>query len=103
MAASIVGSGDAVNEERDIYIDMPAGPNVSQHRAIMHGPTPGMKLMSEGGPVFLLFDLASDPHEVNNLTRKDRDELLRMREVFDEKLSSLHEIHVDPAPYEAAR
>jgi arylsulfatase A-like enzyme len=103
MAASIVGPGDAGNDERDVYCDMPAGPNVSQHRAIMHGPTPGMKLMSEGGPVFLLFDLATDPHEVNNLSRKDRDELLRMREVFDEKLASLHEIHVDPAPYEAAR
>jgi hypothetical protein len=50
-----------------------------------------------------MFDLASDPHEVNTLNRKDRDEFTRMREVFDEKLASLHEIHVDPAPYEAAR
>jgi arylsulfatase A-like enzyme len=103
MANSVVGEGTAGNEERDVFCDMPAGPNVSQHRAIIHGDTPGMKLMHEGGPVFLLFDLASDPHEVNTLNRKDRDEMLRMREVFDEKLSSLHEIHVDPAPYEAAR
>ncbi len=103
MANSIVGDGTAGNEERDVYMDMPAGPNVSQHRAIIHGETPGMKLMHEGGPVFLMFDLASDPHEVNTLNRKDRDEFTRMREVFDEKLASLHEIHVDPAPYEAAR
>jgi len=60
-----------------------------------------MKLMSEGGPVFLLYDLSRDPGENDNLARKDRDEFARMRSAFDDKLSQLHEIHVDPAPYEA--
>ena len=90
-------------EERDIYMDMPQGPNVSQHRAIIHGTSPGMKLMSEGGPVFLLYDLSNDPQELDNLARKDRATFMSMREAFDQKLGTLHEIHVDPAPYEAAR
>ncbi|HEY8040115.1 MAG TPA: hypothetical protein VIF15_09995, partial [Polyangiaceae bacterium] len=81
-------------------MDMPWGPQVSQHRAIIHGPTPGMKLLAEGGPVNLVFDLAKDPGELNDLSR-DRAVLSRMMDAFDEKLSSLHEIHVDPAPYEA--
>ena len=103
MAGSIVSPDAGASEERDIYLDMPAGPNVSQHRAIIHGPTPGVKLMSEGGPVFLMFDLTTDPHELDNLTRKDKDEFAQMRAVFDDKLASLHEVHVDPAPFEAAR
>ncbi len=45
-------------DERDVYIDMPAGPQVSQHRAFIHGDTPGLKLMAEGGPLYLLFDLS---------------------------------------------
>ena len=102
-AGSIVGSDDSANDERDIYMDMPWGPNVSQHRAIIHGPTPGMKLMSEGGPVFLLYDLSRDPAEQDNMARRDRNAFATMREVFDDKLATLHEIHVDPAPYEAAR
>ena len=100
-AAAVVGGDDVVNDERDIYLDMPWGPNVSQHRAIIHGGAPGMKLMSEGGPVFLLYDLSRDPGEQDNLARKDRNAFATMREVFDDKLSTLHEIHVDPAPYEA--
>jgi choline-sulfatase len=102
-ASAIVGSDDVLNDERDIFCDMPWGPNVSQHRAIIHGPTPGMKLMSEGGPVFLLFDLSRDPAEVDNLARRNRDAFMAMREVFDERLASLHDLHVPPASYEAAR
>jgi arylsulfatase A-like enzyme len=102
-AAQVVGPEGTTEEDRDVYLDMPWGPNVSQHRAIIHGPTPGVKLMSEGGPVFLLYDLSKDPGEVDNLARRDRTLFAEMRSVFDDKLSTLHEIHVDPAPYEAAR
>ncbi len=100
-AAAILSSDPQTMDECDIYCDMPAGPNVSQHRAIIHGTTPGMKLMSEGGPVFLLYDLARDPQELSDLSRRDRLGFAQMREAFDEKLASLHMIHVDPAPYEA--
>jgi hypothetical protein len=74
---------------------------VSQHRAIIHGTTPGMKLMHEGGPVWHLYDLARDPQELSDLSRRDRLGFDEAREAFDDKLASLHMIHVDPAPYEA--
>jgi choline-sulfatase len=98
MAPSIVAPSDASMEERDIYIDMPAGPEVSQHRALIHGTTPGMKLMSEGGPVYFLFDLARDPGELAELSR-DRAAYALMKAAFDDKVSTLHMVHVDPAPY----
>jgi arylsulfatase A-like enzyme len=100
-AAAIVSPDEVAVDERDVYMDMPWGPEVSQHRAIIHGPTPGTKLMSEGGPVFLLYDLSRDEAEVDDLSRRDRRGLARMIDTFGEKLSSLHEIRVDPAPYKA--
>lgn len=87
-------------EERDVYMDMPAGPQVAQHRAIIHGPTPGLKLMSEGAAWYFLFDLARDPGELNDIGH-DRARLAEMRAAFDQKLATLRQIHVDPAPYEA--
>ncbi len=98
MAPSIIAPSDASMEERDIYIDMPAGPEVSQHRALIRGATPGMKLMSEGGPVFFLFDLAHDPGELNELSR-NRALYAPMKAAFDDKVATLHTVHVDPAPY----
>ena len=94
-AAAIVAPDDVAIEERDVFCDMPAGTRVSRHRALLHGPTPGMKLMSEGGPVYLMFDLSKDPGELNDLSR-DRATLRRLLDAFDEKLSSLHEIRVEP-------
>jgi arylsulfatase A-like enzyme len=100
-AGAILSPDDVAIDERDILMDMPWGPQVSQHRAFIHGPTPGMKLMAEGGPVNLLFNLAHDEAELEDLSHRDRGALLRMLAAFDEKLGSLHEIHVDPASYEA--
>jgi arylsulfatase A-like enzyme len=100
-AAAIVSPEDVAIDERDVFLDMPAGPEVTQHRAIIHGATPGMKLMSEGGPVYLLYDLSRDEAEADDLSRRDRATFGRMFDVFQEKLASLREIHVDPAPYKA--
>jgi choline-sulfatase len=99
-ANAIVAPDEVAVDERDVLMDMPAGPEVSQHRALIHGPTPGTKIMAEGGPVFFVFDLANDPGELADLSR-DRALLGRMREALDDKLASLHEIHVDPAPYDS--
>jgi len=100
-ASAILSPDPQAMDERDVYCDMPAGPNVGQHRAIIHGTTPGMKLMHEGGPVWHLYDLARDPQELSDLSRRDRADFDELREAFDDKLASLHMIHVDPAPYEA--
>jgi hypothetical protein len=94
-AGAIVAPEDATIDERDVFCDMPPGPRVSRHRALLHGPTPGMKLMAEGGPVFLVYDLAKDPGELNDLSR-DRATLRRLLDAFDEKLSSLREMRVEP-------
>ena len=100
-AAAIVSPDEVTIDERDVFIDMPAGPQVSQHRAIIHGATPGMKLLAEGGPVNLLFDLSRDEGELEDLSRRNRPELYRMLDVFNEKHATLKEIHVNPAPYDA--
>jgi choline-sulfatase len=55
------------HEERDVYIDMPAGPFNQVRRAILTGTTPGMKLIHSGGFNYQLFDLAADPDEKKNL------------------------------------
>ena len=76
-------------------LDMPTGPRVSKHQAIIHGPTPGQKLLHEGGPVYLVFDLNNDPGELNDLSRS-RPVVAEMFEAYQEKLATLHEVRVDP-------
>jgi arylsulfatase A-like enzyme len=55
------------HEERDVYVDMPAGPFNGLRRAVIYGPTPGMKLIHSGGFTYQLFDLATDPDEKKDL------------------------------------
>ena len=51
----------AEHEERDVFVDMPAGPYNGIRRAVITGTTPGMKLINQGGAAYQLFDLANDP------------------------------------------
>jgi choline-sulfatase len=90
-AMEILSPEQASVGERDVLMDMPWGPRVSQHRALLHGPTPGLKLMHEGGPVYFLFDLAEDPGELSDLSRS-REMLRPMLELYQDKLASLHEV-----------
>jgi arylsulfatase A-like enzyme len=85
-------------DERDVFLDMPAGPQVSLHRALIHGPTPGLKLLSEGGAWFFLFDLSSDPGELHDIAgdRGNRDAFAEMRAAYDQKLATLRTVRVDP-------
>ncbi|MCW5837927.1 MAG: sulfatase-like hydrolase/transferase, partial [Labilithrix sp.] len=57
----------AEHEERDVYVDMPAGPFNGVRRAIITGPSPGTKLIHFGGGSYQLFDLAADPDEKKDL------------------------------------
>ena len=54
-------------EERDVYMDMPDGPYTHMRRGLLHGTTPGMKLIHFGGRQYQLYDLASDPGETRDL------------------------------------
>jgi choline-sulfatase len=94
-ASEIVDPKGTPSEERDVFLDMPTGPRVSKHQAIIHGPTPGQKLLHEGGPVYLVFDLNNDPGELNDLSRS-RPVVAEMFEAYQEKLATLHEVRVDP-------
>ena len=94
-AGVILTPDEVAIDERDVYLDMPWGPQVSQHRAIIHGPTPGFKLMAPGGRVYALYDLNKDEGEENDISG-NKAVLARMVEAFDDKHASLHEVHVDP-------
>ncbi|MGH7438084.1 MAG: sulfatase [Polyangiaceae bacterium] len=82
-------------EERDVYIDMPDGPFTHLRRALIHGPTPGMKLVHLGGRQYQLYDLATDGDEREDLAG-DPSRLEPMIEALAAKRANLHEIYVKP-------
>jgi choline-sulfatase len=81
--------------ERDVYLDMPDGPYTHMRRGIIHGATPGMKLVHFGGRQYQLYDLGADPDEQEDLAG-DAAKLLPMIQVLQEKRATLHEIYVKP-------
>ena len=82
-------------EERDVYIDMPAGPNTSMRHALLHGPAPGTKIIHVQGNQYQLFDLAKDPGEADDLST-DKARLADMVARFQAKKAQLREIYVKP-------
>jgi arylsulfatase A-like enzyme len=98
MMADVVGGGPS--EERDVYVDMPDGPYTHLRRAIIHGASPGMKLIHLGGRQYQLYDLAADPGERDDLSG-DASKLAPMVEALQAKRATLKEINVKadaPAP-----
>jgi choline-sulfatase len=94
MADLTAGPTDAY-EERDVYLDMPDGPYTHMRRGLLHGTTPGMKLIHFGGRQYQLYDLALDPGEVEDLA-SDPAKLRPMVELMQTKRSTLHEIYTKP-------
>jgi len=58
----------ALAHERDVLVDMPTGPYTQKRRALLYGPTPGMKIIAFPAKRFALFDLAKDPGELADLS-----------------------------------
>ncbi|APR99961.1 hypothetical protein BCY86_04140 [Pajaroellobacter abortibovis] len=56
---------------------MPVGPYNHLRHALIHGPTPGIRLIHRGGELYQLFDLHSDPNELHVLSR-DKSQLFPM-------------------------
>ncbi|MEO8874812.1 MAG: sulfatase-like hydrolase/transferase [Polyangiaceae bacterium] len=85
--------------ERDVYLDMPVGPYTQMRRGVIHGPTPGMKLIHFGGNQYNLFNLASDPAEATDLAA-DKTQLDPVFSAFQTIRGSLHEVDAtaDPGP-----
>jgi choline-sulfatase len=95
MAADLAVDPKGPYEERDVYMDMPDGPYTHMRRALIHGTTPGMKLIGFGGKQYQLYDLARDPYESEDLSG-DPSRLAPMVELMQSKRATLHEIYVKP-------
>ena len=95
LAVDLAGktSDASAYEERDVYLDMPDGPYTHLRRGILHGPTPGMKLIHFGGRQYQLYDLTTDPAEREDLSG-DPAKLQPMLEALQAKRAELHEINV---------
>ncbi|HEX8790074.1 MAG TPA: sulfatase-like hydrolase/transferase [Polyangiaceae bacterium] len=92
LADLLAKPGDAY-AERDVYLDMPDGPYTHMRRGIIHGATPGKKLVNFGGRQYQLYDLAADPGEHEDLAG-DKTELAPMVEALQAKRATLKEIDV---------
>ncbi len=81
----------AVPAERDVLVDMPAGPYNDARRALISGD---LKLTVAGEARFDLFDLAADPGEVDNLASRDKGRLGAMKERYAALRARLREVRV---------
>ena len=97
LSADLLAKPGDSFEERDVYLDMPDGPYTRMRRGIVHGPTPGMKLIHFGGTQYQLYDLAGDPDERNDLAG-DPDKLRPMLDVFRAKRATIKEIAAKSDP-----
>ncbi len=87
LLADIDAPASATLEERDLFIDMPEGESNEMRRAIITGPTPGMKLIVRKKQLEL-YDLTAEPLE-ENMIAKDDPRFAEMRgrlEAFESKL-----------------
>ncbi|MEO6420330.1 MAG: sulfatase-like hydrolase/transferase [Polyangiaceae bacterium] len=91
MLSDILAAPTAELEERDIYFDMPASPYSGMRRGLIHGKTPGMKLIHLGGNNYNLFDLAADPGEREDLAG-DRSKFTPVYAAFQEQRARLKEV-----------
>jgi len=78
--------------DRDILVDMPAGPNNDERRAFIHE---GRKLYISNAVRYQLFDLESDPGEKNDLSG-DKDLLADMKARYQTFRSGMREVLVRP-------
>ena len=81
-------------EERDVYIDMPDGPFNDMRRAVLTGPSPGIKLIDFGSNRYELYDLRFDPNETKNIAASDPTQLRAAKEVLARIRGSLREVTV---------
>jgi arylsulfatase A-like enzyme len=93
MLADLLAKPSDAYAERDVYLDMPDGPYTHMRRGIIHGDTPGKKLVHLGGRQYQLYDLAADPGEHEDLAG-DPSQLSPMVEALQAKRATLKEIDV---------
>jgi choline-sulfatase len=89
LLADMRASPGAPLEERDVLLDMPEGQMNEMRRAIITGPTPGMKLIQRQKKMEL-YDLSVDEAEKDDLT-SDEAKLAPVRARFDAAFGALEE------------
>ncbi|HMI83199.1 MAG TPA: sulfatase-like hydrolase/transferase [Polyangiaceae bacterium] len=82
--------------ERDVFVDMPAGPNNGERRALIRD---GHKLYVSNAVRYQIFDLEHDPGEKTDIS-DDKALLLQMKGQYQTFKSRLHEVVVKPVPKE---
>ena len=95
LLADVYLPKDGEHEERDVYVDMPAGPFNGPKRALISGTSPGMKLIHSGGYNYQLFDLTNDPNERKDLS-SDKEKLQAAIARMNAVRGRLKEIEVKP-------
>ncbi len=95
MMEDITAGSSGPYEERDVYLDMPDGPYTHMRRGLLHGTSPGMKLIHFGGRQYQLYDLGADPGETRDLAG-DAARLGPMVDLLQAKRAGLKEIYVRP-------
>jgi arylsulfatase A-like enzyme len=93
MLTDLLAKPGVAYAERDVYLDMPDGPYTHMRRGIIHGATPGKKLVHFGGRQYQLYDLAADPDEHEDLA-SDPSQLAPMVDALQAKRATLKEIEV---------
>jgi arylsulfatase A-like enzyme len=78
-------------EPRDVFIDMPDGPNNDPRRALIHGD---LKLVVVNGVPREAYDLAKDPGELNNLFDDGGPQIEELLGLYAAQKAKLKEIRV---------
>jgi choline-sulfatase len=91
MLGDVLGEPGADPAERDVYFDMPLSPYSQMRRGMIHGKTPGMKLIQLGANNYNLFDLDRDPTEREDLVT-DRAKFDPVYAAFQEQRARLKEV-----------
>jgi choline-sulfatase len=95
LAADIVSPPGYEPPLRDVLVDMPAGPNNDERRALIQG---NKKLYVSGSVRFTLFDLEADPGEKSALD--DKALVTEAKSTYQTFKSRLREVVVKPVPKE---
>jgi choline-sulfatase len=93
LVPEVFGAPGAEVPARAVFVDMPAGPNNQERRALYEGDK---KLYVQAGQRFMLFDLANDPGETKDLAPTDKEGVAEMRNKYDAFRAKLHEVVVRP-------
>jgi arylsulfatase A-like enzyme len=95
LAADIASPPGYEPSEREVLVDMPAGPNNDERRAFIQGKK---KLYVAGSVRYTLFDLENDPGEKNALD--DKALVTEAKSSYQSFKSRLREVTVKPVPKE---